>query len=76
MLFEFQINKMVMDHKTSDDPLRFALADTTPLQDVHFTCQAPNEDVRENWVSQINSILDMQGDFLRGNRHLLFVDGS
>lgn len=63
-----------MDHKTGDDPLRFVLTDTTPLHDLHLTCQAPNEDVRQNWVSQINSILDMQGDFLRGNYDLVIID--
>ena len=51
-----------------NDPLTFMLIDKTPGSDLRIVIQAPSEDVKQNWVTQIRSILDMQGDFLKGTR--------
>lgn len=48
------------------DPLKFVLIDKTPGADLKLVIQAPSEEVKATWVSHIRSILDMQGDFLRG----------
>ena len=61
---------MSMDDKTtSDEPLRFVLYDKTPGCDLALTCMAKDEVVKENWVSQICSILDMQKDFVNGMKN-------
>lgn len=67
---------MSLDENIYDDPLRFVLIDKAPLHSIYITCQAPSEDVRENWVSQIKSILDMQGDFLRGILIIFYFIGN
>ena len=56
------LNKQGLDN----DPLTFMLIDKTPGSDLRIVIQAPSEDVKQNWVTQIRSILDMQGDFLKG----------
>ena len=61
-----QINKMTIQDKLAEDPLRFLLGDKTPGSELALICQAPSEEVKLNWVTQIKSLLDMQGDFLRG----------
>ena len=53
-------------HGVDQDPLTFTLIDKTPGSDLRIVIQAPSEDVKQNWVTQIRSILDMQGDFLKG----------
>jgi len=57
---------MSMNDRLAGEPLLFALLDKTPQTDLKIVCQAPSEDVKDNWTSQLRSILDMQGDFLRG----------
>ena len=60
---------MSLDQRgTENDPLTFTLIDKTPGSDLRIVIQAPSEDVKQNWVTQIRSILDMQGDFLKGMR--------
>jgi len=58
---------MALDENASTDKLRFVLTDKTPSSDLQLICQAPDDEVRQNWITQIRSILDMQGDLLRGN---------
>jgi len=58
---------MALDENAGGDRLRFVLTDKTPSSDLQLVCQAPNDEVRQNWITQISSILDMQGDLLRGN---------
>jgi len=58
---------MALNENTGDDKLRFVLTDKTPSADLQLVCQAPDDEVRQNWITQIRSILDMQGDLLRGN---------
>ena len=62
-----QVNNMALDENAGGDRLRFVLTDKTPSSDLQLVCQAPSEEVRQNWITQISSILDMQGDLLRGN---------
>lgn len=57
---------MSMTEKVEGEPLRFVLVDRTPGTDMRFIVQAPSEEVKNEWITQIRSILDMQGDFLRG----------
>ncbi len=49
------------------EPLTFVLNDKTPGSDLKLIMKAESDEIKQNWVSQIRSILDMQGDFLRGN---------
>ena len=60
---------MAIEDKVAEDPLRFLLVDKTPGSDFALVCQAPSEDIKLNWVTHIKSLLDMQGDFLRGILH-------
>jgi len=65
-MFVWQINKMAISDKVAEDPLRFLLVDKTPGSDFALVCQTPSEEVKHNWITHIRSLLDMQGDFLRG----------
>jgi len=55
-----------MEVQIPGEPLQFVLNDKTPSSDLKLICQAPSEEVKENWTSQLRSILDMQGNMLRG----------
>ena len=57
---------MQMDEKVGDEPLRFVLIDKSPGSDLKLTCQASCDENRQTWISLTRSLLDMQGDFLRG----------
>ena len=57
---------MALDDKSTLDPLRFILIDKNPGADLKLLCQTLNEDVQRTWLETIRSLLDMQGDFLRG----------
>ena len=48
------------------NPLVFKLMDKTPGSHKELLVQAPSDDVKQNWVTHIQSILDMQIDFLQG----------
>jgi hypothetical protein len=61
-----QINNMGMDETIGDIPTRFLLVDKMPSSSLQLLCQAPNEEMKQNWVTQIRSLLDMQGDIVRG----------
>ncbi|XP_052674047.1 kalirin-like isoform X2 [Crassostrea angulata] len=56
-------NQMVMEPNIPDEPLRFMLTDKSPGSDAKYLIQCPNEEVKNNWVSSLKSILDMQGFF-------------
>ncbi|KAL8612449.1 hypothetical protein ACOMHN_058577 [Nucella lapillus] len=60
-----KVNKMAMTNTVEGEPLKFILIDRTPGSDVKYVVQAPSEEVKETWIREIRSILDMQGDFLR-----------
>jgi len=49
-----------------EEQLRFTLTDKSFGADLVLVCHAHNEELRQTWISQINSLLDMQGHFLRG----------
>jgi len=68
-----QVNNMTLDENAGGDRLRFVLTDKTPSSDLRLVCQAPNDEVRQNWITQLSSILDMQGDLLRGNSFRLYI---
>jgi len=57
---------MSMMDNVDNEPLRFMLRDQAPGADMKFVIQAPGEEVKSQWVSAIQKILEMQGDFLRG----------
>lgn len=60
-----KVNKMSMTESVDNDPLKFLLNDQTPGADMKFLIQAPTDEVKKTWVSAIQRILEMQGDFLR-----------
>ncbi len=66
LIFALQANKMNLDKSGGTDPMQFVLIDKTPGSDLKLILQAPSEEIKQNWVTQIRSILDMQGDFLKG----------
>ena len=51
------------------DPLKFVVVDRTPGCDNKYVFDPQTCDKRESWLRQINSLLNMQGDFLKGERH-------
>ncbi len=57
---------MNLDKSGGTDPMQFVLIDKTPGSDLKLILQAPSEEIKQNWVTQIQSILNMQGDFLKG----------
>jgi hypothetical protein len=59
---------MSMDIRVAGEPLQFILVDKTPQSDLRLICQTPSEDVKENWTTQLRTILDMQGNLLRGKK--------
>lgn len=59
---------MSMTENYDNDPVKFVLKDQTPGADTRFVIQAPSEEVKKTWVSAIQKILEMQGDFLRGEK--------
>lgn len=48
------------------DPLKFLIVDRTPGCDNKYVFDPQTSDKRESWLRQINSLLNMQGDFLKG----------
>ena len=67
---------MALDDTGAGDPLRFILIDKNPSSaDLKLLCQAPSEEVRQVWLERIRSLLDLQGDFLRGTfvSYILFL---
>jgi len=57
-------NKMSITDHSDEGPLCFVLSDKTPGLDLKMICQAPDEEIKQNWVTQVKSMLQMQGDFL------------
>ena len=57
-----------MTETVDNDPVRFMLKDQTPGADMKFIIQAPTEALKQTWVTAIQKILEMQGDFLRGRQ--------
>ena len=51
---------------TKDGTLMFIVYDKLPHGDSRLLFQAPSEEVKQVWVTQIASMLNMQGDFMRG----------
>lgn len=56
---------MAIDTKGTD-PTVFTLIDKSHGSDLKIICQASSEEAKQNWVTQIGSMLNMQGDFMRG----------
>lgn len=67
---------MVMEPNLPDEPLRFMLTDKSPGSDAKYLIQCPNEEVKNNWVSSLKSILDMQGFFTIGKRFIVVMCNS
>lgn len=62
---------MALTKTVDGEPLRFMLINKTPGSDSKFVIQAPSDAVKHTWTRQITSLLDMQGDFLRGNIYFI-----
>jgi len=56
----------LMQDISDEEALRFMLTDKSPGADLALVCYALNEELRQTWITHINSLLDMQGHFLRG----------
>ena len=57
---------MALKENYNNDPLCFLLIDKMPGSDLQIVGQASTESIRDNWIVHIRNLLDMQGDFLRG----------
>ena len=57
---------MALKENYNNDPLCFLLIDKMPGSDLQIVGQASTEAIRDNWIVHIRNLLDMQGDFLRG----------
>lgn len=70
-----QVNNMSLevDSSGASSPLRFIIVDKTPGVHVQLVCQAPDQESRNDWVVQLRSLLDMQGDFLKGSTAFIIV---
>ena len=73
-----QVNKMSLEDEVADHPLVFKLVDKTPGNILTVYIQTNNPEQKEQWTNQITSMLDMQGNFLRGkhNEHAIVVLGQ
>lgn len=60
-----RINNMSMEENINDCPLKFLLVGKTPSSSLQLMCRALNEEAKQNWITQLRSILDMQGDIVR-----------
>lgn len=67
---------MVMEPNVPDDALRFMLTDKSPGSDAKYLIQCPSEEVKNNWVSSLKSILDMQGFFTIGKGLIIWSNGQ
>jgi len=59
---------MALKENYNNDPLCFVIIDKMPGSDLQLVAQAATPQIRDNMVAQIRSLLDMQGDFLRGEK--------
>ena len=57
---------MALKENYNNDPLCFVLIDKMPGSDLQLVGQASTDTIRDNWIVHIRNLLDMQGDFLRG----------
>jgi len=64
---------MSMEDRESGDSLRFSVIDKSPTDDLKVTCQASSVDIRDNWITHIRAILDMQGDFMKGIHEKYYI---
>jgi len=73
-----QVNNMALEDCAlsgcPEDTLVFALLDKTPLINLKLVCQAQSEEAKQNWMTHLRSLLDMQGDFLRGSGTAMFTN--
>lgn len=53
-------------NEEDEEEMKFTLVDKTPASDLKLVCQASTEDSYKTWTSIIRTLLDIQGDFLRG----------
>ncbi|XP_076464280.1 kalirin-like [Babylonia areolata] len=60
-----KVNKMAMTNTVDGEPLKFILIDRTPGSDIKYIVQAPSQEVKDTWITEVRNILDMQGNFLR-----------
>jgi triple functional domain protein len=58
---------MSLNEKVDDeDPLKFILRSTDPRKpNLAYTCQAQSKESREEWISNLQLILQTQKDFLK-----------
>lgn len=60
-----QVNKMSLDESV-DDRLQFRIFDSSSDPRLEMHIHADSADQKSLWISQIRNMLDMQGNFLRG----------
>jgi hypothetical protein len=56
-------NKLSLKDK-GDSPTQFQLMDKSPGVDLTLVCEASSEEMKQNWITQIKSILELQSNFI------------
>lgn len=55
---------MVLEANVPDEPLRFVLKSSDPMQQATFLAQANSIEEKQGWIAQITDQLDLQKKFL------------
>ncbi|KAL3119628.1 hypothetical protein niasHT_006714 [Heterodera trifolii] len=61
---QIMVNKMMLDEKVPDEPLRFVLQSSDPNQQATYVAQAASVDDKEQWLAKLSAQLDQQKTFL------------
>ncbi|XP_074654482.1 kalirin-like isoform X2 [Tubulanus polymorphus] len=58
-------NQMSLQDNVENEPLQFIIIDKSPGSDMKYYIEASSKEVREQWISEIRNILDMQAGLVR-----------
>ena len=62
-----QINKLALEERIDDDPLKFLIKSNDPARrdELRILCQAESEESKKTWIGILKKQLQTQMDFLR-----------
>lgn len=55
-----QVNKMMLDEKVAEEPLRFVLQSNDPNQQATYVVQAASPEDKDQWLNKLSAQLDQQ----------------
>lgn len=64
---KFQVNKMALEERVDDDPLKFLIKSNDPARrdELRIICQADSEESKKTWIGILKRQLQTQMDFLK-----------